>query len=106
MSGRFSWLRRLLGSPAAQLARAETLALEEAHDDAFPLFVAAARAGLARAQNRLGRCYLLGQGVPPSPAEAVGWLTRAAEAGDVTAQTQLAALSMQGLNDQGGGLFD
>jgi TPR repeat protein len=53
-----------------------------------------------RAQYRLGRCYLLGLGVPPSTPEGLRWLTRAANAGDAEAQTQLAALALQGVSER------
>jgi len=97
-------LLAVVGAPAAQFARAEALAKRELHTAALPLFVRAARGGLAPAQYRLGRCYLMGLGVPPSMPEGIRWLTRAAEAGDASAQTQLAALAMQGVTsrDQGG----
>jgi TPR repeat protein len=104
------WLNRLLaglGSPAAQCARAEALADRESHAAAFPLFAGAARAGLGRAQFRLGRCYLLGLGVPASMPEGLRWLRRAGESGDAAAQTQLAALVLQGVSDRDpGGLFE
>lgn len=103
------WLNRVLatlGAPTARFALAETLADRDAHTAAFPLFVQAARAGLRQAQYRLGRSYLLGLGVPPSIGEALRWLRRAAEAGETAAQTQLAALALQGVADNGAaGLF-
>jgi TPR repeat protein len=103
------WLNRVLaglGSPAAQCARAEALADRESHALSVALFARAAGAGLARAQYRLGRCYLLGLGVPPSTPEGLRWMRRAGEAGDTAAQTQLAALAMQGVSDRDlGSLF-
>jgi TPR repeat protein len=96
-----------LGGPSTGLARAEALASREAHVAAFPLFARAAQAGLTQAQYRLGRCYLLGLGVPACPGEALRWLRRAADAGDAAAQTQLAALALQGISDREmGGMFD
>jgi TPR repeat protein len=104
------WLNRMraiLGAPTARFALAEALASRDAHAAAFPLFVQAAQAGLPQAQYRLGRSYLLGLGVPPSIGEALRWLRRAAEAGETAAQTQLAALVLQGVSDKGApGLFD
>ena len=99
------WLNRILailGAPTARFALAEALASRDAHAAAFPLFVQAAQAGLRQAQYRLGRSYLLGLGVPPSIGEALRWLRRAAEAGETAAQTQLAALALQGVSDNGG----
>jgi TPR repeat protein len=104
---RLNRLRSLLGISAARFAMAESLADRDRHTAAFPLFVQAARAGLRQAQYRLGRSYLLGLGVPPSIGEALRWLCRAAEAGEAAAQTQLAALVLQGISDNGSaGLFD
>ena len=92
MSGAHLWLNRMLavpGVPAACLARATTLA--ERGDDfgAFRWFSRAARVGLPEACYRLGRCYLLGLGVPPGINEALRWLRRAAESGDAAARAQL-----------------
>lgn len=89
-----AWIR----VPERRFARAEALACRGAHTAAFTLFAAAARAGLPRAQYRLGCCYLKGLGVPSSVGDASRWLVRAAEAGDVDAQTQLAALALQGVS--------
>jgi TPR repeat protein len=104
-----SWLNTLraaFGSSTARFALAETLASHDAHTAAFRQFARAARARLPRAQYRLGRSYLLGLGVPPSIGEALRWLRRSAEAGDTAAQTQLAALALQGVSDNGAaGLF-
>ncbi len=101
MTLRRSWLTPILaclGARHAQLARADALADRNQYRQAFPLFVSAARAGLRDAQYRLGQCYLLGNGVPASISEAMRWLTRAAAAGQVAAQTQLAALALQGIS--------
>ena len=57
---------------------------------AFPLFARAARAGIAEAEFRVGRCYLEGAGVPPSRAGGRRWLERAANQGYVEAQALLA----------------
>jgi TPR repeat protein len=110
MSTPHLWLTLMLtlfGKPAARLVHAKALASRDAHLHAFPLFARAARAGLPEACYRLGRCYLLGLGVPPGIGEALRWMRRAAEAGEVVAQTQLGALALQGVTDRGhGGLFD
>jgi TPR repeat protein len=94
-------LRVLLGQPDAMLAHGEALARREAHQPAFALFARAARAGRPQAQFRLGRCYLLGLGVPANLREAVRWLTKAAEAGEPAAQTEVAALALRGIADDG-----
>ena len=57
----------------------------------------AALDGLPEAQARLGLCYLRGIGVPANQAEA-RHAGRAADAGDVTAQTELASLALQGIS--------
>jgi hypothetical protein len=91
-------LLAVLGRPATQLARARELAAQGAHQAAFPLFVKAAKADLPAASYELGRVYLLGHGVPRCLTGAVRWLTRAATAGEVCAQTLLAGLALQGIS--------
>ncbi len=100
-------VRATLGAPTALCAVADRLALRGAHARAFRLFVEAAQSGQPLAQYRLGRCYLLGLGVPISLGEALRWFRRSAEAGEPAAQTQLAELALQGISDQPpSGLFD
>jgi TPR repeat protein len=100
---RFDHLRShilaMLGLPAAQLARASELAGQHAYQAAFGLFKKAAKAGLPAAWYQVGRAYLLGRGVPSSFSSALRWLTRAAEANEVEAQTLLASLALQGTCD-------
>jgi TPR repeat protein len=95
----FARVRATLGAPDALYAVADMFAGRGAHARAFPLFVEAAQAGFHKAQYRLGRCYLLGLGVPISLGQALRWFRRAAEAGEVAAQTQLAELALQGVSD-------
>ena len=92
-------LDRLLAplSPAAALRRAMRLIEQGDAKQAFPLLARAARAGIAEAEFRVGRCYLEGAGVPPSRAEGARWLERAANQGYVEAQAQLATLALHGL---------
>ena len=68
------------------------------HPRAFHQFARAARSGLPAALFRLGRCYLLGLGVPSCPDAALRWLTRAAEAENLEAQALLATLALQGIS--------
>ena len=91
-------LDRLMASmsPPAALRRAVSLTEQGNVKQAFPLLAKAARAGIAEAEYRMGRCYLEATGVPPSRVEAVRWLERAANQGYVEAQAQLATLSIQG----------
>ena len=63
---------------------------------AFPLFARAARAGIAEAEYRVGRCYLEGSGVPVSLTEGVRWLGYAAAQDHVEAQWLLAVLCIHG----------
>src|SRR5580692_6324520 len=84
-------------SPAAALRRGLKLTEQGEVKQAFPLLTRAARAGIAEAECRVGRCYLEGAGVPPSRIEGVRWLERAANQGYVEAQAQLATLSIHGL---------
>src|SRR5690242_21730752 len=84
-------------SPAAALRRALRLTEQGDVKGAFPLLTRAARAGIAEAEYRVGRCYLEGSGVPPSLSEGARWLERAANQGYVEAQAQMAMLSVHGL---------
>jgi TPR repeat protein len=103
----FDRVRATLGAPDALYAVADMFAGRGAHVRAFPLFVEAAQAGFHQAQYRLGRCYLQGLGAPVSLGEALRWFRRAADAGEVAAQTQLAELALQGVSDcPPSGLFD
>jgi TPR repeat protein len=63
---------------------------------AFQLYARAGRTGLAEAEYRVGRCYLDGVGVPPSRAEGIRWLERAADHDHVEAQSQLAIIYLHG----------
>jgi TPR repeat protein len=91
------------GQPAAQMTLARRLAAQERFLPALRLYTRAARSGLAAPCFELGRAYLLGLGVPPSPATAVQWLSRAALAGEVEAQIMLATLALQGVAEAPGG---
>src|SRR5579871_901896 len=97
-------LDRLLAttSPSAALRRAHRLTEQGNVKQAFPLFTRAARAGIAEAEFRVGRCYLEGAGVPHSRTEGARWLERAANQGYVEAQAQLATLSIHGMLSPGG----
>ena len=64
---------------------------------AFALLSRAARAGVPEAEFRVGRCYLEGAGVPPSRADGVRWVERAATKGYVEAQALLATLCLHGM---------
>lgn len=96
-----------LGWPAQQLAYARQLIACGKFRMALPLLVKAAKAGLAGAWCELGQSYLFGRGVPACLPEALSWLTRAAEAGEVDAQSLLATLALQGVSRPApnGGLF-
>src|SRR5262249_59490290 len=63
------------------------LLLKLTHRDAeaTPEFVAAARAGHARAQFFAGTAYARGLGVEPDLARAIAWWSRAAEQGSLEA---------------------
>ncbi len=85
------------GRAEARLDLADQLAERGLATAAVRHIAAAAQEGLPAAQTRLGRCYLRGEGVPANLNEARHWLERAAEAGDATAQTELAALALHGV---------
>ena len=80
---------------------------------AFLLLSRAARSGIPEAEFRVGRCYLEGAGVPPSRADGVRWVERAATKGYVEAQALLATLCLHGMGpgfadagaNSGAGLF-
>ena len=63
----------------------------------FPLFEKLALKGDAAAQTSLGLMLEKGQGVAPSPAEAVQWYRLAAEQGYATAQVNLGLMYGKGL---------
>jgi TPR repeat protein len=65
--------------------------------DATPEFVAAARAGHARAQYFAGTAYARGLGVEPDLSRAVAWWSRAAEQGNPEAGAALAELRQTAL---------
>ncbi|MDX8482051.1 tetratricopeptide repeat protein [Mesorhizobium sp. VK24D] len=95
-------LDRLTGRihPALALRRAIQLSDSGKSAEAFALMAIAARAGIAEAEYRIGRCYLEGSGVPPSQSEGARWLRRAAGRGSRDAQALLAALHVAGLAGQ------
>ena len=83
--------------PAGALRRG--IQLQERGDPrgAFALFSLAARSNIPEAEFRVGRCYLEGSGVPPSRADGVRWVERAAEKGYVEAQALVATLCLHGM---------
>jgi TPR repeat protein len=83
--------------PNAALRHADRLVERGQSARAFAPLTRAARAGNVEAQYRVGRSYLEGAGVPPSPAEAARWLERAASQGYVDAQVMLAVLYIHGV---------
>src|SRR4051794_14299552 len=77
---------------------AERLAEHGAGLEAVRQIGIAARDGYPEAQTRFGLCYLRGQGVPVNIGEARHWLETAADAGDVSAQTEVASLALRGIS--------
>src|SRR5262249_32556876 len=75
------------------------LVLKLAHRDAeaTPEFVAAARAGHARAQYFAGTAYARGLGVEPDLARAIAWWSRAADQGSLEADAALGELRQTAL---------
>ena len=100
-------------SPAAALRRGLRQFEQGDVKGAFVLLTRAARAGIPEAEFRVGRCYLEGAGVPPSRADGVRWVERAATKGYVEAQALLATLCLHGMGpgfadagaNAGAGLF-
>lgn len=60
--------------------------------EALARYTRGAEAGSTKAQYRLARIYLDGQGVPADPARGEAWLARAAKGGDDAATEELATL--------------
>src|SRR5438105_9261101 len=85
-----------LFSPKAALRAADALLASGKAAAAFRLYAHAARAHLAEAEYRVGRCYLEGAGVPACLAEAIIWLERAGRHRHIEAQTVLALLYLDG----------
>jgi TPR repeat protein len=94
-----------MGWPAAQLARGRWLMRCGSFRAAFRLIAKAAQAGLPAAWYELGYAYLLGRGVPCAPAVAVCWLIRAANSGEVAAQSLLATLALRGISHAAPGAY-
>ncbi|MBU6396727.1 MAG: sel1 repeat family protein [Rhodospirillales bacterium] len=86
-------------NPQKALARARELADRGEHARAFELYAAAGKAGLTEAERELGLYYIRGTaGNLQSAAEAVRWLTPAAEKGDIQAQSALGGLYAHGFH--------
>jgi TPR repeat protein len=83
-------------APTAAVRRGAALMAAGKPGAAFRLYARASRTGLAEAEYRVGRCYIEGAGVPPSRAEGIRWLERAATHGHTEAQILLASICLQG----------
>lgn len=81
------------GSP---LQRAQALGLKGDIEGAVELLKNAAGKGNAEAANALGELYLMGQGMSPSPTEAVRWFQQAADAAFPLASLNLGMLLVKG----------
>jgi tetratricopeptide (TPR) repeat protein len=96
LAGAIDAYRRVLArEPRAHDARyhlALVLKLARRDAEATPEFLAAAEAGLARAQYFAGAAYATGAGVPRDLVAAITWWTRAAEQGVTQAEEALVSL--------------
>ncbi len=96
-------------SPSAALRRGIRQQEQGDVKGAFARLSRAARSGIPEAEFRVGRCYLEGAGVPPSRADGVRWVERAATKGYVEAQALIATLCLHGMApgdaNTGSGLF-
>ncbi len=96
LAGAIEAYRRVLArEPRAVDARynlALVLKLTRRDAEATPEFLAAAEAGLPRAQYFAGAAYATGVGVPRDLVAAIAWWTRAAEQGVAQAEEGLAQL--------------
>jgi tetratricopeptide (TPR) repeat protein len=101
LAGAIDAYRRVLArEPRAHDARyhlALVLKLARRDTEATPEFVAAAEAGVARAQYFAGAAYLTGAGVPRDLVAAITWWSRASEEGVTQAQEGLAQLRQTAL---------
>lgn len=61
----------------------------KSEEEAVKWFKLAAEKGDARAQNAIGECYCLGEGVAEDETEAFEWYTKVAEQGNADAQDML-----------------
>jgi TPR repeat protein len=85
-------LARTPDQPDARYNLALVLKLAHRDAEATPEFVAAARAGHARAQFFAGTAYARGLGVEPDMARAIAWWSRAADQGSLEAGAALGEL--------------
>ena len=76
-------------TPEEQYERGEQYYDEGNYTEAVKWFSKAAEQGYADAQNNLGWCYALGEGVSIDYQKAVKWWRKAAEQGDTDAQYSL-----------------
>ena len=76
------WLERITrrrNTPSEVLAKARAASDAGDYATALALWEPLAQAGVARAQNNIGACFLEGLGVERNPELAVKWLSLAAE---------------------------
>ncbi|WPL19492.1 Sel1 repeat [Thiorhodovibrio winogradskyi] len=82
------------GAPAA-VSEFGLWLLENGRDTlAVEWLTRAAQAGVADAMQWLGKLYASGQGVERDEAQAIVWIKKAAEAGHLIAQRQVAELGL------------
>jgi FkbH-like protein len=94
-------LSRMLAARLAvwRLAQGEKAERRARHWVAFRHFAAAAGAGNAEAQYRVGLAYASGKGVIRHPPDAVRWYRRAAQQGHLEAQFQLSLIYLHGQSE-------
>jgi tetratricopeptide (TPR) repeat protein len=90
-------LARSPDQPDARYHLALVLKLTHRDAEATPEFLAAARAGHARAQFFAGTAYARGLGVEPDTARAIAWWSRAADQGSLEAGAALGELRQTAL---------
>src|SRR5271166_141406 len=93
------WLERLTGRRRPRpdpLAEARAAADAGDYAAALALWGPLAQAGVARAQNNIGACFLEGLGVDRDPVLAVKWLSLAAAGGDPVGRRNLATAYYKG----------
>jgi TPR repeat protein len=108
-AGRYYQIAAEVGHDGAQLALADRYSggdglaadpekAEQLYAEAAKTVMAKAKSGNVYAQDRLGRLYLEGKGVPKDPKAGITWLNTAAVNGYIWAQMRLAQLFERGVD--------
>lgn len=102
-------VRPLMGAPVSPapasaqgddaLSAAKSLHAAGNHEEAFPLFLAAARSGSSEAMAWVGTAYLQGEGVAADTMRAIDWIRRAADRRDARGMNALGLAYLHGAGE-------